>query len=236
MGKKRTDAMKGFDRAALYRPREALAKVKEMATAGFDETVEAVFLLGIDARQADQAVRGTVSLPNGTGKDVRVAVFAEGEQAREAEEAGADLVGGADLAADITEGRRPLDWDVTIAMPSLMSEVGKLGRMLGPRGLMPNPKAGTVTMDIGKTVSEFKSGRTEYRNDRYGNVHVVIGKVSFEPRDLQLNLAAVVDELTRVRPASAKGRFFRKLTVSSTMGPGVKVDPGTLEDLRELVE
>jgi large subunit ribosomal protein L1 len=177
-----------------------------------------------------------VSLPNGTGKAVRVVVFAEGDQARDAEEAGADLVGGADLAAAITEGSQALDWDVTIAMPSLMSEVGKLGRMLGPRGLMPNPKAGTVTMDIGKTVSEFKAGRVEYRNDRYGNVHVAIGKVSFEEKALVENLASVVDELSRVRPASAKGRYIRKLTVSSTMGLGVKIDTNTLEDLRETLQ
>ena len=160
-----------------------------------------------------------MSLPNGTGKDVRVAVFAEGEQAKDAEEAGADLIGGADLAAAITDGTQPLDWDVTIAMPSLMSEVGKVGRMLGPRGLMPNPKAGTVTMDIGKTVAEFKAGRVEYRNDRYGNVHVGIGKVSFDEQALLMNLASVVDELSRVRPASSKGRYILKLTLSSTMGP-----------------
>ena len=154
MGKKRKDAGAGFDGTVEYSPEEAIRLTKSMATASFDETVEAAFLLGIDARQADQAVRGTVSLPNGTGKAVRVVVFAEGDQARDAEEAGADLVGGADLAASIAEGNQALDWDVTIAMPSLMSEVGKIGRVLGPRGLMPNPKAGTVTMDIGKTVSE----------------------------------------------------------------------------------
>ena len=236
MGKKRKDAGAGFDGTVEYSPEEAVRLAKSMAAASFDETVEAAFLLGIDARQADQAVRGTVSLPNGTGKAVRVVVFAEGDQARDAEEAGADLVGGADLAAAITSGDQALDWDVTIAMPSLMSEVGKIGRILGPRGLMPNPKAGTVTMDIGKTVSEFKAGRVEYRNDRYGNVHVAIGKVSFEEKALAENLAAVVDELSRVRPASAKGRYIRKLTVSSTMGLGVKVDPNTLEDFREILQ
>ena len=162
-----------------------------------------------------------------------MAVFADGEQAREATEAGADLVGGADLASSISDGSQSLDWDVTIAMPSMMAEVGKLGRMLGPRGLMPNPKAGTVTMDIGKAVAEFKAGRVEYRNDRYGNVHVAIGKVSFDEKALVENLTAVVDELSRVRPSSAKGRYIRKLTVSSTMGLGVKVDTNGLEDLRE---
>ncbi len=235
MGKKRKDAGAKFDSASIHSPDEAVALTKSMATAGFDETVEAAFLLGIDARQADQAVRGTVSLPHGTGKDVRVLVFADGEKAREAEEAGADLVGGSELAAAITEGNQPLDWDVTIAMPSLMSEVGKLGRLLGPRGLMPNPKAGTVTMDVGKAVTEFKAGRVEYRNDRYGNVHVAIGKVSFDESALKMNLAAVVEELTRVRPSSTKGRYIQKLTLSSTMGMGIKVDVNALDDLRELL-
>jgi len=235
MGKKRKDAGANFDSATIHPPEEAVSLTKSMATAGFDETVEAVFLLGIDARQAEQAVRGTVSLPNGTGKDVRVLVFADGEKAKDAEEAGADVVGAADLAAAITEGRQPLDWDVTIAMPSLMSEVGKLGRMLGPRSLMPNPKAGTVTMDIGKTVAEFKAGRVEYRNDRYGNVHVAIGKVSFDERALSINLASVIDELTRVRPSSTKGRYIEKLTLSSTMGLGVKVDVNALDDFREIL-
>jgi large subunit ribosomal protein L1 len=207
--------------------------VKETASASFDETVEAVFILGIDARQADQAVRGTVSLPHGTGKDVRVAVFAEGDDARAATEAGADLVGGADLVEAIESGSQSLDWDLTIAHPSLMAEVGKLGRSLGPRGLMPNPKAGTVTTEIGKTVSEFKAGKVEYRNDRYGNVHVAIGKVSFGAEQLRENLSELVSELMRVRPAAAKGRYIRKLTVSSTMGMGVPVDVTTLEDDEE---
>jgi large subunit ribosomal protein L1 len=209
--------------------------VKALASAGFDETVEAAFNLGIDARQADQAVRGTVSLPNGTGKDVKVVVFADGDEAKAAEDAGADVVGGAELAAEITAGSRPLDWDVTIAMPSMMSEVGKLGRLLGPRGLMPNPKAGTVTQDVGSAVSEFKAGRVEYRNDRYGNVHVVIGKVSFTEAALVQNLAAVTDELNRVRPSAAKGRFVRKLTLSSTMGLGVRVDVTNLDEILDLV-
>lgn len=229
MGKKRDDAVARLDRDKAYPPGEALDLVKELASAGFDETVEAAFNLGIDARQADEAVRGTVSLPHGTGKAVKVLVFADGDQARAAEEAGADYVGGADLAAAIESGSQSLDWDVTIAMPSMMAEVGKLGRVLGPRGLMPNPKAGTVTDDIGKAVDEFKAGRVEYRNDRFGNVHVPLGKASFEGRQLRENMAAVVEELMRVKPASAKGRFIRKLTVASTMGVGVKVDVGSLD-------
>lgn len=231
--KKRAAASAKVDRSALYRPAAALALVKETASAKFDETVEAVFMLGIDPRQADQAVRGTVSLPHGTGKAVKVVAFAEGDAARAAEEAGADVVGGADLVAKIEAGSQPLDWDVSIAHPSLMAEVGKIGRALGPRGLMPNPKAGTVTPDVGKAVSEFKAGKVEYRNDRYGNVHVAIGKVSFDTARLRENLTEVVRELTRVKPAAAKGRYMRKLTVSSTMGVGVPIDVGHLEDDEE---
>jgi large subunit ribosomal protein L1 len=234
MGKKRKDAMQRFDRAAHYPPTEAIGLVKALASANFDESVEAAFNLGIDARQADQIVRGTIALPNGTGKEVKVVAFADGEAAKEAADAGADLVGGSELAEAIGSGSQPLDWDVTIAHPSMMSEVGKLGRVLGPRGLMPNPKAGTVTPEVGKAVSDFKAGRVEYRNDRYGNVHVVVGKVAFEDRALLQNLAAVVDELQRNRPAAAKGRFIRRLTVSSTMGLGVKVDVNQLEGLLEL--
>jgi len=231
MGKKQTDATARLDRGKFYQPGDALDLVKATATASFDETVEAAFFLGIDPRQAEQAVRGTVSLPAGTGKQVKVLVFADGDQAKAATEAGADYVGGADLAASIQAGTQPLDWGVTIAIPSLMAEVGKLGKVLGPRGLMPNPKAGTVTQDVGKAVTEFKGGRVEYRNDRFGNVHVGIGKVSFTGEQLRANLAAVVDELNRVRPASAKGRFIRKLTVAATMGPGVKVDVTALDTL-----
>ena len=235
MGKKQQDAAARYDSASNYPPAEALGLVKALARAGFDETVEAAFNLGIDARQADQIVRGTVSLPHGTGKAVRVLVFAEGEKAREAEAAGADIVGGAELAQAITAGSQPLDWDVTIAVPAMMSEVGKLGRLLGPRGLMPNPKAGTVSDDVERTVREFQGGRVEYRNDRYGNVHVVLGKVSFSLEDLTRNLASVVEELIRNRPAAAKGRYIRKLSVSSTMGVGIKVDVNQLEGLLELV-
>ncbi len=233
MGKKRTDAEARFDSTAHYTPVEALGLVKAVATAGFDETVEAAFYLGIDARQADQAVRGTVSLPHGTGKVVRVLVFADGERAREASQAGADIVGASELAEAITSGRQPLDWDVTIAVPSLMSEVGKLGRVLGPRGLMPNPKAGTVVDDVARAVGEFKAGKVEYRNDRFGNVHVALGKVSFSEEALKQNLIVVVDELTRVRPAAAKGRYIRKLTLASTMGPGIKVDVNQLDSLAD---
>jgi large subunit ribosomal protein L1 len=231
MSKKRNAAVAKVDRDRTYAPNDALGLVKEIASASFDETVEAAFMLGIDAKQADQAVRGTVSLPHGTGKSVRVVAFAEGDEAKAAEEAGADLVGASDLVAAIESGTQALDWDVTIAHPSLMAEVGKLGRSLGPRGLMPNPKAGTVTQDVGKAVAEFKAGRVEYRNDRYGNVHVSIGKVSFTPDQLTENLTELVAELNRARSSSVKGRYIRRLTVSSTMGVGVPVDVGALEEL-----
>ena len=233
-GKKYDDALGRFDPITLYAPLDALELVKALAYARFDETVEAAYNLGIDARQADQAMRGTVALPKGTGREVRILVFATGDKAREAEAAGADIVGGEDLAARISGGGS-LDFDLAIATPDLMSEVGKLGRILGPRGLMPNPKAGTVTVDVAKAVEEFKAGRVEYRNDRYGNVQVAIGKVSFDTDDLRLNLASITDELLRNRPAAVKGRLIRKLTISSTMGPGVKIDPNMLEELAGLV-
>lgn len=231
--KKRVDAAKKFDRDTHYGPLQAIDLVKQLASANFDETVEVAFMLGIDPRQADQGVRGTVSLPHGTGKAVKVAVFASGEDARAAREAGADLVGDADLLAAVESGKQALDWDVTIAHPSLMAEVGKLGKALGPRGLMPNPKAGTVTADVGKAVTEFKGGRVEYRNDRYGNLAVGIGKVSFEQTQLRENLAALVAEVNRVKPAAAKGRYIRKMALSSTMGPGVRVDVTALDDLKD---
>jgi large subunit ribosomal protein L1 len=229
-GKKYVEAQTRFDRHHQYSPKEALDLVKAMATARFDETVEAAFQLGIDPRKADQLVRGTVSLPSGTGKQVRVAVFAQADKAREAEEAGADLVGGKELVAEIAGGRE-LDFDLAIATPDMMAEVGKLGRILGPRGLMPNPKAGTVTADVGKAVTEFKGGRIEYRNDRFGNVHVPVGKASFEPEALVANLAALTAEIMRAKPASSKGRYVKQLVVSSTMGPGVKIDVAVLEDM-----
>jgi len=222
-GKKTVDAQRRYDREQQFAPTEALDLVKSMATRKFDETVEAAFRLGVDPRKADQMIRGTVSLPNGTGKSARVAVFAAGDAAREAQEAGADHVGADDLIAQVEGGM--LDFDVAIATPDLMGQVGKLGRTLGPRGLMPNPKTGTVTNDVGKTVAEFKAGKVEYRTDRYGNVHVPIGKASFDTPALVENYHAVLDELLRAKPASAKGRYLKGVTTSSTMGPGVKVDP-----------
>ena len=226
-GKRYTDALKRYDRDAQHGPSEALGLCTSLAAAKFDETVELIARLGVDPRKADQIVRGTVALPSGTGKDVRVAVFAQGEAATAAREAGADHVGGDDLAEQVEGGM--LDFDVAIASPDMMPTVGKLGRVLGPRGLMPNPKTGTVTTDVAKAVEEFKGGKVEYRTDRYGNVHVPIGKVSFSPKDLEDNFWAVVDELQRARPASAKGRYFRKVGVSSTMGPGIHIDPSRLK-------
>ncbi len=221
-GKKYLDATRRFDREKLHGASEALDLVKSLATRNFDETVEAAFRLGVDPRKADQMLRGTVSLPNGTGKTVRVAAFAQGDAARAAEEAGADVVGAEELVARVEGGF--LDFDIAIATPDLMAQVGKLGRVLGPRGLMPNPKTGTVTPDIAKAVAEFKAGKVEYRTDRNGNVQVPIGKASFEPAALLENYNAVFDELQRAKPASAKGRYLKGITVSSTMGPGVKVD------------
>jgi large subunit ribosomal protein L1 len=222
-GKKTVDAHRRYDREQAFSPTEALELVKSMATRNFDETVEAAFRLGVDPRKSDQMIRGTVSLPHGTGKSVRVAVFAAGEAAREAQEAGADVVGSDDLIAKVEGGF--LDFDVAIATPDLMAQVGKLGRTLGPRGLMPNPKTGTVTNDVGKTVAEFKAGKVEYRTDRYGNVHVPVGKASFETISLVENYHAVLDELLRAKPAASKGRYLKSVTTSSAMGPGVKIDP-----------
>ena len=225
-GKKFADALKKFDRDQFYTPTEALGIVKTMASAKFDESIDIALRLGVDPRKADQMVRGTVTLPSGTGKDIRVAVFATGDAADEARAAGADIVGSDDLAADVEAGK--MDFDLVIATPDMMPLLGKLGRVLGPRGLMPNPKTGTVTTVVGKAVGEFKGGKVEYRTDRYGNVHVPLGKASFEPAALEENFRAVLDELQRAKPASAKGRYLRKITVSSTMGPGVHVDTGRL--------
>ncbi len=225
-GKKYSDATKRYDRDALHAVPEALGLVKSLAPAAFDETVELVVRLGVDPRKADQMVRGTVALPSGTGKDVRIAVFATGDAAAAAREAGAEHVGADDLAAEVEGGM--LDFDLAIATPDQMPVVGRLGRVLGPRGLMPNPKTGTVTTDVAKAVAEFKGGKVEYRTDRYGNVHVPLGKVSFEPADLETNFRAVLDELQRAKPASAKGRYLKKISVSSTMGPGVKIDQARL--------
>lgn len=206
----------------LYAPLEAMALVKDIAFANFDETVDVDIRLNLDTRQADQQLRGTVSLPNGSGKTVRVAVFAEGDAARAAEEAGADIVGSDDLIADIQGGE--IDFDATVATPEMMAKVGRLGRILGTRGLMPNPKLGTVTPDVAKAVKELKGGRVEYRADRYGICHVVLGKVSFTPEQLAENYGVVYDEILRMKPAAAKGRYVKSITVSSTMGPGVPVD------------
>lgn len=222
MSKKYDAAAAQVDKDKLYAPIDALTLVKDIHPANFDETVEAHFRLGIDTRQADQQLRGTVSLPNGSGKTVRVAVFAEGEAARAAEEAGADIVGSDDLIADIQAGN--INFDATVATPDQMAKVGRLGRILGTRGLMPNPKLGTVTNDVAKAIKELKGGRVEYRADRYGIAHVVIGKVSFTPEQLAENYGAVYDEIIRMKPAAAKGKYVKSITVTSSMGPGVPVD------------
>jgi len=227
-GKKHREALSNFDREKQYPAPEALSLVKSLSNRKFDESVDVVARLGVDPRKADQMVRGTVGLPAGTGKEVRVAVFAQGDKATAAREAGADVVGAEDLVARIEGGF--LDFDVAIASPDLMPLVGKLGRTLGPRGLMPNPKTGTVTDDVAKAVTEFKGGKVEYRTDRYGNVHVPIGKVSFDQADLQKNFSAVIEELERAKPSSSKGKYLKKVVVSSTMGPGVKVDTTAAKD------
>ncbi len=226
-GKKYTDAMKKFDRDQFYGVAEAISIAKSTATAKFDENLDVAIRLGVDPRKADQMVRGTVALPSGTGKDVRVAVFATGEAADAAREAGADIVGSEELAAEVEGGK--MDFDLAIATPDMMPLVGRLGRVLGPRGLMPNPKTGTVTTDVGRAVEEFKGGKVEYRTDRYGNVHVRMGKASFDEKALEANFRAVIDEIQRAKPASAKGRYLRKITLSATMGPGVHVDTGRLK-------
>ena len=227
-GKNFRAAAAKVDSQKLYTPLAAVKLVKEVAPAKFDETVEAHFRLGIDTRKADQNVRGSLSLPHGTGKTVRVAVFAEGEKAREAEEAGADIVGSDDLVAQIQAGE--INFDAAIATPNMMAKVGRIGKILGPRGLMPNPKLGTVTMDVAKMVGELKAGRVEYRADRYGICHVPLGRVSFDDQKLVENYAALYTELLRVKPSSAKGRYVKSISISSTMGPGVKVDSTVQRD------
>ena len=226
-GKKHTDATRTFDRLNLHSDTDAVSLVKSLATRRFDESVDVVVRLGVDPRKADQMLRGTVSLPSGTGKEVRVAVFAQGEAATTAREAGADFVGADDLAEQVSGGMT--DFDVAIATPDMMPVVGKLGRILGPRGLMPNPKTGTVTNDVERTIEEFKGGKVEYRTDRFANVHVPIGRASFAEEDLLKNLRAVVAELQRAKPAAAKGRFMKKMVLSSSMGPGVRIDPAGVE-------
>ena len=234
-GKKYREASERYDKTTSYPAQEALELVKTLSSAKFDETVEVVYRLGIDPKKADQLVRGTVSLPHGTGKDVRVAVFCPADKEKEATEAGADVVGGKELAEAIAGGRE-LDFDVAIATPDMMAEVGKLGRVLGPRGLMPNPKAGTVSQDVGKAVAEFKAGKIEYRNDKYGNIHVPVGKVSFGVDQLTGNLASLTAEIEQARPAGAKGRYMEAMSLSSTMGPGIKVDVGHLDELTALAQ
>ncbi|WP_276674520.1 50S ribosomal protein L1 [Collinsella stercoris] len=230
-GKKFREAAAKVDRAALYTPLEAVKLVKELSGAKFDETVEAHFRLGIDTRKADQNIRGSISLPHGTGKTVRVAVFAEGAQAEQAAEAGADVIGSDELIGQIQKGE--INFDAAIATPMMMAKVGRIGKILGPRGLMPNPKLGTVTMDVAKMVSELKAGRVEYRADRYGICHVPLGKVSFDEQKLVENYAALYTEILRVKPASAKGKYVKSISVSSTMGPGVKVDSAVQRNFME---
>ena len=221
-GKNYKNAVAKFDKSEIRSPKAAMELVKELACAKFDETVEVSVRLGVDTRKADQNVRGSISLPNGTGKSVRVAVFAEGEKAREAEAAGADVIGSDDLVAAVQAGN--LNFDAAIATPNMMGKVGRLGRILGPRGMMPNPKLGTVTMDVAKIVRELKAGRVEYRADRYGIVHVPLGKVSFPTEKLLENYGALITELIRVKPSAAKGKYVKSIALSSTMGPGVRVD------------
>ncbi|MGA1075319.1 MAG: 50S ribosomal protein L1 [Ilumatobacteraceae bacterium] len=226
-GKKYSDSLKAFDRDRFYGPTEAIEIARTTAKASFDENIDVVFRLGVDPRKADQMVRGTVALPSGTGKVLRVAVFAAGEAAEAARAAGADKVGADDLAAEIEAGQ--MDFDLAIATPDMMPLVGRLGRPLGPRGVMPNPKPGTVATDVGRAVEEFKGGKVEYRTDRYGNVHVRLGKSSFEVDALEVNFRAVLDELQRAKPAAAKGRYIKKISLSATMGPGVRVDINRLK-------
>jgi large subunit ribosomal protein L1 len=233
-GKRYAEARGRIDRERVYTPLEAVRMLKDFPAAKFDETVEVHFHLGLNVRHADQQLRGTLMLPHGTGKEMRIAVFAEGEKAREAEDAGADLVGSADLASQIEGGFD--DFDVAIATPDMMGTVGKLGRILGPRGKMPNPKTGTVTFDVGKAVRDAKAGKLEYRTDRGANVHLVLGRKSFDERALLENYATVVDEIVRAKPAAAKGRYLRSITLTSSMGPGIHIDPSRTRDIAAELE
>jgi large subunit ribosomal protein L1 len=237
-GKRYEESRTAIDRERAYSPVEAVRALKGFPDTRFDETVEVHVRLGLNVRHADEQLRGTIMLPHGTGKEARVAVFAEGDKAREAEEAGADVVGAADLAKRIEEGFT--DFDVAIATPDQMGNVGRLGRILGPRGLMPNPKTGTVTFDVAKAVGDAKAGKLEYRTDRGANVHLPIGKKSFGERALVENYAALVEEIVRARPAAAKGRYIRQITITTTMGPGIHIDPsrtrGIVEELEEQAE
>ncbi len=230
-GKAYLDAKQRFDREREYEPAEAIALVKGLRNTKFNQSIEVHIRTGLNVRHADEQLRGTIALPNGLGKEVKIAVFAQGDKVREAEEAGADVVGGEDLAKRIQEGFD--DFDVAIATPDMMPVVGRLGRILGPSGKMPNPKVGTVTMDVAKAVSESKAGKIEYRTDRTAIVHLVIGKSDFDERMLLENYAAVMDELIRAKPSAAKGRYIRSVTFATTMGPGIKVDPSRTRDLVE---
>lgn len=234
IGKKHREALEKVEKDRLYRPLDAVRLAKEVSKAGFDETFEVHFRLGIDTRQADQQIRGSISLPNGTGKSVRVAVFAEGAKADEAREAGADIVGSDDLVADIQKGM--LDFDAAVATPDQMGKAGRLGKILGPRGLMPNPKLGTVTNDVATIVKELKAGRVEYRADRYGICHVPFGKVSFDDEKLIENYGTLLNEILRVKPSTSKGRYVKSITITTTMGPGIKVDPSVTSDLMSTPE
>ena len=222
-GKKHREALSKVDRTRLYGVREAIALVKSTAHARFDESVDVALKLGVDPRHADQQVRGTVVLPHGTGRTVRVAVFAKGEKANEARDAGADIVGAEDLAEKVQAGE--IDFDLAIATPDMMGLVGRLGRILGPKGLMPNPKAGTVTMDVGNAVREFKAGKVEFRVNKEAGMHVSVGRVSFDDERLYANFRALIDAVVRAKPSAAKGQYLRKVAISSTMGPGVRLDP-----------
>jgi large subunit ribosomal protein L1 len=230
MGKKLRTAEEKADRTVEYSLEEAVAKVKELAYAKFDETVDLAFNLGVDPRKSDQMVRGTVVLPHGTGKSVKVLVFAKGEKEKEAREAGADYVGAEDIVEKITKGW--LDFDKVVATPDIMGVVGRLGKILGPRGLMPNPKLGTVTFDVGRAVREIKAGKVEYKAEKAGVVHVPIGKVSFDPQKLVENARAIIDSVNRAKPSTSKGKYLRKLAISSTMGPGLKIDVNSVSAAR----
>jgi large subunit ribosomal protein L1 len=227
-GKRYNKAADQIEPGKVYSPSEAVRIIQSGASTKMDETVEVHFRLGLDTRQADQQVRGSISLPNGTGQTVRVAVFAEGDKAREAEEAGAEIVGSDDLVEKIQGGFT--DFDAAVATPDQMGKVGKLGKVLGPRGLMPNPKLGTVTMDVGKAVKDLQGGKVEYRADKYGIAHVVIAKASFSEDEIVGNYNALLDEIQRVKPASSKGRYIKSITITTTHGPGVRLDPGKSRD------
>jgi large subunit ribosomal protein L1 len=231
-GKRYEAAAASLDRDREYTPAEAIRALKDFPDAKFDETVEIAFRLGVDPRKADQLVRGTVSLPNGTGRSVRVAVFAQGPKATEARDAGADVVGGEELVDEVLKGT--IEFDAAIATPDMMAAVGKAGRVLGPRGLMPNPKTGTVTNDIAKAVQDIKGGKIEYKTDRSGNVHAIIGKKSFGEQQLLENYFAVVEEILRAKPSAAKGRYVMSLTVSTTMGPGIAIDTNRMKGTQEV--